>query len=64
MAFSPYFALALCLVVDNDPRSLHLFHFFVDRVFNERGDIDYKVSREGKKEYKELVVDQMKDSIE
>eukprot|EP00957_Ditylum_brightwellii_P054484 4128460-Ditylum_brightwellii.AAC.1 len=46
MEFCPYFALALYLVVDDDPHSVHPFYFFADRVFNETGDVDSKVSRE------------------
>jgi hypothetical protein len=46
MAFCPYFALALYLVGDDDPHSVHLFHFFADRVFNETGDVESKVARE------------------
>jgi len=63
MAFCPYFALALYLVVDDDPHSVHLFHFFADRVFNETGDVESKVAREWRKEFKDIVLDQMEDYV-
>eukprot|EP00957_Ditylum_brightwellii_P113422 8647711-Ditylum_brightwellii.AAC.1 len=63
MVFCPYFALTLYLVVDDDPHSVHLFHFFPDRVFNETGNIDSKLSREWKKEFKDIVHEQMKDYV-
>eukprot|EP00957_Ditylum_brightwellii_P090245 6873241-Ditylum_brightwellii.AAC.1 len=63
MEFCPYFALSLYLVVDNDPHSVHLFHVFADRVFNKTGDVDSKESREWKKEFKDIVLEQMKDYV-
>eukprot|EP00957_Ditylum_brightwellii_P024010 1810225-Ditylum_brightwellii.AAC.1 len=63
MLFCPYFALALYLVVDDDPLSVHLFHFCADRVYKETGDIDSTVSREWRKELKDIVLDQMEDYV-
>eukprot|EP00957_Ditylum_brightwellii_P176730 13461373-Ditylum_brightwellii.AAC.1 len=63
MAFCPYFALPLYHVVGDDPRSVHLFYFFADRVFNQTGDVDSKVSREWRKEFKNIVLEQIEDYV-